>query len=130
MQAQPVENVRGLRTVAASFAWLGIFWGGWAVAALDVERSLGLNHAGFGLLLTAATGGAVVANFLAGSMAERFGSAATLSGSIGVFGLVLGILALTGQPIVFMALFVLAVAASGSTDVTMNVAASAGLNSP
>ena len=127
MRAHSVENVRGLRLVAASFIWLGLFWGGWAVVAFDVERSLGLNHAGFGLLLTAALSGAVVANFVAGSLAERWGTAAALSASLGVFGLVLGLLALTGQPAAFMVLFVLAVAASGCTDVTMNVAAAAGL---
>src|SRR3981081_1133391 len=105
MQAQPVESLRGLRTVAASFIWLGLFWGGWAVAALDVERSLGLNHAAFGLLLTGATGAAVVANFLAGPLAERWGSALGLGGSLGLFGLLLLVLALTGQPAAFMALF-------------------------
>jgi MFS family permease len=129
MHAQSVEDVRGLRIVAASFIWLGLFWGGWAVAALDVERSLGLTHAGFGLLLTAAISAAVVANFLAGSLAERWGSGAGLSRSLGLFGILLVVLALTGQAPAFMLLFVFAVAASGSTDVMMNVAASASLGS-
>jgi MFS family permease len=129
MHPDSLERVRGLRTVAASFIWLGLFWGGWAVAALDVERSLGLNHAAFGLLLTGATGAAVVANFLAGPLAERWGSALGLGGSLGLFGLLLLVLALTGQPAAFMALFVFAVALSGSTDVMMNVAAAAALGS-
>jgi hypothetical protein len=130
MRAQTyLIDVRGLRPVAASFVWLGLFWGGWAVAALDIERSLGLSHAGFGLVLTAAMGAAVAGNFLAGSLAERWGTAAGLSATLVLFGVLLLILALTGQPQVFMLLLVGAVAASGGTDVMMNVAASARLGS-
>ena len=47
---------RVVRRLAAAFAVFGGFWGGWAVAAADVERALQLSHAEFGLLLSVALG--------------------------------------------------------------------------
>src|SRR5258706_3253828 len=75
-RARPQATRRGpptLRPVAAAFVLLGIFWGTWAVAAADAERFLGLDHGGFGLLLSAAVAAGAAASAAAGPVAERIG---------------------------------------------------------
>ena len=60
----------------------GIFWGGWAVAAADVERALHLSTGGFGLLLSLALVGAAISNAVGGPMCERFGTGRVLGTSL------------------------------------------------
>ena len=77
----------GLGVVAATFVVFGTFWGAWAVAAADVEDSLGLSHGGFGLLLSVALAGAVASNAVGGAVAERRGTAPVLAASLAAWGL-------------------------------------------
>jgi MFS family permease len=116
--------------VTASFVLFGVFWGSWAVAATDVERSLALSHGRFGLLLSLGLAGAAVANGVGGALTERFGTGRVLSVSLAAWG---GLL-LTGAavaevavPFGFGTTLVLAIAMGGVVDVVMNVAAVAAL---
>ena len=112
--------------VTASFLLFGIFWGSWAVAATDVERSLDLSHGRFGLLLSVGLAGAALANGVGGALTERFGTGRVLSAALAVWGGLLlagGALASTAVPWGFGAALVLAIAVGGVVDVVMNVAA-------
>ena len=116
--------------VTASFVLFGVFWGSWAVSAADVERSLDLSHARFGLLLSFGLAGAALANGAGGALTERFGTGRVLSASLAVWGgllLVGGAVADVAVPWGFGAALVLAVAVGGVVDVVMNVAAVAAL---
>ena len=116
-----------LRPIAAAFVVFGTFWGGWAVAAADVERDLGLSHGRFGVLLSVSLAGAAVANAVGGALAERHGTQRTLTVAVAVWGafLLCGAVA-PGLPFFVVAL-VGVVAFGGVVDVTMNVAATSGL---
>ena len=116
--------------VTASFVLFGVFWGSWAVAAADVEHSLHLSHARFGLLLSVGLAGAALANGVGGALTERFGTGRVLSTSLGAWGVLLvvgGAVAHLAVPWGFGAALVLAVAVGGVVDVVMNVAAVAAL---
>lgn len=126
-QPLPRPKVEGLRPVAATFVVFGAFWGAWAVAAADVEDSLGLSHGGFGLLLSVALAGAVAANAVGGAMAERRGTGPVLAAALATWGLVLLVAAAWHPAVVFAVLLVLAVGLGGVVDVVMNVAATAAL---
>ena len=113
-----------LRLLAASFVGFGTFWGTWAVAAADIERSLGVSHGGFGLLLSIALGVAAITNSIAGSLTERWGTSTALNYGLVVWAVLLVVGALVpegGLAIVLVA----TVAAGGAVDVVMNVAATA-----
>src|SRR5439155_20968671 len=111
----------------AAFAGLGLFWGGWAVSAADVESFLGVGHAGFGFFLSATVAAGAVANAVGASMAERWGSRRALATSEAAWGGMLVVLSVTHNRAVFVAGSAAMVAFSGAVDVTMNVAATAGL---
>ncbi len=117
----------GLGVVAATFVVFGTFWGAWAVAAADVEDSLGLSHGGFGLLLSVALAGAVASNAVGGAVAERRGTAPVLAASLAAWGVLLLVAAACHPDIPFAILLVLAIGLGGVVDVVMNVAATAGL---
>ena len=117
----------GLPLVAATFVVFGTFWGAWAVAAADVEDSLGLSHGGFGLLLSAALAGAVASNAVGGALAERRGTGPVLAASLAVWGLLLLVAAACSPDVPFAVLLVLTIGLGGVVDVAMNVAATAGL---
>jgi MFS family permease len=114
-----------LRPVAGAFVLLGIYWGAWAVAAADIERTLGLSHALFGLLLAGALVGASAINAAGGVLAERWGARRALRRSLVTWGVLLcGTAAL--QPAVAFAIGLAAVVSIGGlVDVVMNIIASA-----
>ncbi len=128
-RSSPVATGPSLRPVAAAFVVLGAFWGGWAVAAADVERELHLSHGGFGLLLSVALAGAAAANVVGGALAERHGTQRTLTAALALWALALAAGASAHGSILFGSCFVAVVAAGGVIDVTMNVAATRGLGS-
>ncbi len=107
--------------------WFGTFWGGFAVAALDVERFLGLGYGGFGLVLAAAVGCGGLANVVAGPVAERWGTSAGLSRALAAWAVLVAAAAVAEPRALFALLFVAAVTAGGVLDVMMNVAATAQL---
>jgi MFS family permease len=102
----------------------GAFWGAWAVAAADIERSLGVSHGAFGLVLSAALAVAAITNGVAGVLAERWGTSAALGRVLLVWAVLLLLGALAPDAGLAFVL-VLAVAAGGAVDVVMNVAATA-----
>jgi MFS family permease len=126
-QPKTHPNAKGLRPVAAAFAVFGTFWGSWAVAAADIEDSLGLTHGGFGVLLSVALAGAVAANAVGGALAERRGTVPVLAAALGGWGGLLVLAAVVPPAAPFAVLLVLAVGLGGVVDVAMNVAATAGL---
>ncbi len=113
--------------MAATFVVFGTFWGAWAVAAADVEDSLGLSHGGFGLLLSVALAGAVASNAAGGALAERHGTAPVLAAALAAWAALLLLAAVCLPDIPFALLLVLAIGLGGVVDVVMNVAATAGL---
>jgi MFS family permease len=116
-----------VRRLAVAFAVFGAFWGGWAVAAADVERALHLSHAGFGLVLSVALAGAALTNAIGGSLVERYGTARLFAGSLAVWALLLLAGALVRTPLALGVLLIVMIAAGGFLDVVMNVAATAAL---
>jgi Major Facilitator Superfamily len=126
-RAQTHPNAAGLAVVAATFVVFGTFWGSWAVAAADVEDSLGLSHGGFGLLLSAALAGAVACNAVGGALAERRGTAPVLAASLAGWAVLLLVAAACHPSVPFAVLLVVAMGLGGVVDVVMNVAATAGL---
>src|SRR5213083_271133 len=76
---------RRLVPVAAAFVCFGMFWGTWAVAAIDVERFLRVSHAGLGALLALAAVAAVATNAVGGPVAERWGARRALAGFLTVW---------------------------------------------
>jgi MFS family permease len=116
-----------MRPVAASFVLFGAYWGSWAVAAADVERELGVSHAGFGLLLSAALLIGAAANAVGGTLAERLGTTRLLAVALATWGVLLPFGALAQHPFAIGAVVVGVVGTAGLIDVVMNVAATAAL---
>jgi MFS family permease len=116
-----------MRRLAVAFAVFGAFWGGWAVAAADVERDLHLSHAQFGLLLSVALAGAAMTNAVGGSLVERHGTARLFGASLAMWSALLIGGAVVRTPVGLGVLLVLLIASGGFLDVVMNVAATAAL---
>ena len=116
-----------LRPIAWVFLLFGAFWGGWAVAATDVERALHLSTGGFGLLLSLALIGGASSNAVGGSLCERFGTGRVLTASLFAWATLLVAGAATREPVVLGALIVAMVGAAGLVDIAINVAATAAL---
>jgi len=108
--------------VRLAFALFGGFWGTWAVAALDIQRFLGLSAAGLGALVAATVVGTLVANVVGGALTERLGVARAMAASLLGWSAVVAILAAVPTPVPWMATFLLAVAAGGLLDVVLNIA--------
>ncbi|HZT65204.1 MAG TPA: MFS transporter [Acidimicrobiales bacterium] len=117
----------GLRTVAGGFAAFGTFWGAWAVSVADIERSLGLSHASFGLFLSAALVAAAGSNAVAGSLCERWGTRRTFVTGLVVWSVLLAAAAAAPDGALTGLAIGVSIVAAGGVDVAMNVAATAGL---
>jgi MFS family permease len=111
-----------LRPVGVVFVLFGLFWGAWAVAAIDIEQSLGLSVGGFGLLLSVSLIGSAAANVVGGGLCERFGTARILSLALGTWTAVLVLGAVSRPPDLLGLAIVLIVVNAGLIDVTINVA--------
>ena len=118
-----------MRSVRATFVLFGVFWGTWAVAALDVQHFLGFTDAQLGLLLAATVAGGAGANAFGGVFAERHGTRTVLTVALVSWGTTLGLTASVSAPLVFCALFLATVATGGLVDVVMNIAGTAALGS-
>ncbi|HET6792797.1 MAG TPA: MFS transporter [Acidimicrobiales bacterium] len=117
-----------LAPVAVAFSLFGCFWGSWAVAAANVERSLGVSHGGFGLILSAGLAGAAFSNAAGGALAERWGTSRVLgSALVGWAALLAAGAAAPGAVALGLSLVAIIVSA-GLVDVVMNVAATAALS--
>ncbi len=110
--------------VAATFLALGAFWGTWAVAVADVQRTFSLSDTQLGLLLAVAIAIAAVTGAVVGHRAERWGTGRLLSWSLVVWAVFLVGAALARDWPAFAVLFVAAEVSGGCVDTAMNAAAS------
>ena len=113
--------------VRLGFALFGAFWGTWAVAALDVQRFLGLSETGLGVLVAATVVGTSITNVVGGTLTERIGVGPALALSLGAWAVSVVPLAAVSAPGWWMAAFLVAVAAGGLLDVVLNVASTGAL---
>jgi MFS family permease len=116
-----------LRPIGWVFVLFGVFWGGWAVEAVNVERALGLSAAGFGLLLSAGLVGGASSNAVGGALCERLGTGRVLGWSLAVWAVLLSLGAAVREPVAMELAIVAMFAVAGLIDVTINVAATAAL---
>ena len=113
-----------LRPVGSAFIGFGAFFGAWAVITVDLERSLGIGHGAFGLLLAVALAGSAGVNAATGPLTERWGTSATLARSQLVWAASIVVLVLAPTPWILAPACVLTLCLGGAVDVAMNVAAS------
>ncbi len=116
-----------MRPVTAVFVVFGVFWGAWAVAAIDIEHALHLSTGGFGLLLSASLAGSAVANAVGGGLCERFGTARLLGIALATWAVFLALGTVAHDPLFLGVALVLIVVNAGLVDVTINVASMAAL---
>ncbi|MGO8871303.1 MAG: MFS transporter [Acidimicrobiales bacterium] len=116
-----------LRPIGWVFLLFGVFWGGWAVAATDVERTLHLSIGGFGLLLSFALVGAASANAVGGGLCERFGTGKVLGASLLIWAVLLSLGAIARESVLLGLLIIVMVATAGLIDIAINVAATEAL---
>ncbi len=121
------ETIVSLRPIGWVFLLFGAFWGGWAVAAVDIERALGLSTAGFGLLLSVALVGGATSNAVGGALCERFGTGKVLGSSLLGWAVLLSVGAVIREPLALGVVIVVMVAVAGLVDVAINVGATAAL---
>ncbi len=121
------DGSRALAPVAASFVVLGTFWGSWAVATADVRRTFGFDDAQLGALLAVAVTVSGVLGALVGNRAERWGTVRTLRWSLAAWAVLLAATGAARTGGEFAVVFVCAMAAGGSVDMTMNAASAARL---
>jgi len=114
-----------VRPVAACFIGFGVFIGGWAVLAADLERALHLGHGGFGALLAVALAGSAVVNGAAGSLAERWGTSTTLARCLVAWSVAVLCISAAPRPWALGVACVVTLGLGGAVDVAMNVAAAA-----
>ena len=114
-----------LRPVGGAFVLIGVFWGAWAVAAADIEHTLGLSHALFGLLLAAALLAASAINAAGGALAERWGARRALRRSLALWGALLCAAATLQPAFAFAVALAAVVSIAGLVDVVMNIIATA-----
>jgi MFS family permease len=110
--------------VAAAFAVFGVFWGTWAVAVADVQRTFHLSYATVGVLLAVAIGIAGVTGAVMGHFAERWGTRRMLSRSLLVWSVLLVAAGTAPWFALFALAFVATEVAGGVVDTAMNAAAS------
>lgn len=118
-----------MRPLRATFVAFGLFWGTWAVVALDVQEYFEFSEAQLGLLLAATALGGALANGAGGVLAERHGTRTLLAVALAAWAALLALLAAMSTAALFCLAFLLTVAIGGLVDLTMNVAATAGLGS-
>ena len=116
-----------LRVVAAVFVVFGAFWGAWAVAAADVQRSLHVSLAGLGLLLSGSVGIGGVAAAVSGAVAERWGTRVFLARALVLWGVAAVVAGVSSSRTLFVAFFVLSMVGAGLVDMAMNAGAAAGV---
>jgi MFS family permease len=114
-----------MASVRAAFVVFGMFWGTWAVAAVDAQRFLRVSDGQLGLLLAVTVLGGAAANAAGGTIAERHGGRPVLAGALVVWAVCVMSLVAVQQRLVWCGLFLVTVAAGGFVDVVMNVVATA-----
>jgi MFS family permease len=108
--------------VRFGFGLFGMFWGTWAVAALDIQQFLGLSDAELGLLVAATVVGTSFTNVVGGALAERHGLARGMVVALSIWGPLVLAVAAIGHDGAWMVAFLAVVAAGGLLDVVLNIA--------
>jgi len=116
------------RIVGRIFVLFGVFWGGWAVAAANIEHSLGLSNGGFGLLVSVSLVGGASANFVGGTLCERFGTSKVLAAALSSWAALLLFGAAMRTPFIMELAIAVIFLNAGLVDVAMNVAGAAALS--
>jgi MFS family permease len=116
-----------LRPVRATFVAFGIFWGTWAVAATNIERTLHLSAGRLGLLLSVSIGAGGLAAAASGGLAERWGPDRFLSRTLVGWGVVSLATAGVAGGAAFVLTFFLTMMTAGLVDMAMNAAAAEGV---
>ena len=106
-----------------AFVLFGVFWGSWAVAAANVERTLHLSSGRLGLLLSGSIAAGGVAAAMSGGLAERWGTGRFLGRSMVAWGLALVVTAVVANDATFVVSFVVTLTTGGLVDMAMNAAA-------
>jgi MFS family permease len=109
--------------VAILFLVNGFLAATWASRIPAVKHSLGLNQAELGLVLLGSAIGALIAMYLTGSLAARFGSRPVVTIATICLCLVLPFVGLAPHPVVLFGALLLFGATLGSMDVAMNTQA-------
>jgi MFS family permease len=116
-----------VHAIRVGFGLFGVFWGSWAVAALDVQAFLGVSDTGIGVLVAATVIGTSVANVVGGTLTERIGVGRSLAVALALWSASVVPLAVVRSPGWWMAGFLVAVAAGGLFDVVLNIASTGAL---
>lgn len=117
-----------LRPVAFAFIVFGSFWGAWAVAVIDIERTFKLSDAGLGVILAIGILLAAALNAVGGALTDRWGAGVALARAMVMWSALLVVVAIAPVLGVFAVAFTLTMAAGGFVDVVMNVIAAAALS--
>jgi MFS family permease len=116
-----------LRPIRWVFVVFGVFWGAWAVAAVNIEHALGLSAGGYGLVLSVGLAGSAAANAVGGGLCQRFGTARVLGIALATWSVCLVAGAAARAPAALGVAIVLTVVNAGLVDVTINVSSMAAL---
>jgi predicted MFS family arabinose efflux permease len=100
-----------------------MFWGSWAVALADVQRTFGLSDAGLGVLLSFSIGIAGINGAIMGHHAERWGTARMLTVALAAWAVMLVAAGAAPELPAFVVAFAAAEVAGGSVDTAMNASA-------
>ncbi|MHB8680577.1 MAG: MFS transporter [Acidimicrobiales bacterium] len=109
--------------LAAVFLAFGMFWGTWAVAAADIQRTLGLSTGGLGVLLSVSVGSGGIAAAASTSVVERWGAPLFVVRAVLFWGLAGLAAGLVPGRAAFVVAMIAAVVGAGLVDMAMNTAA-------
>lgn len=105
--------------VLGGFAAFGAFWGAWGAALPAVQAHAGVDDGQLGVALLCIGAGALVSMRLAGTLVDRWGSAA-LPASMAAFGAAAALPGLASSTAALSAALLVLGAASGAVDVAIN----------
>ena len=106
--------------IVVAFLLLGAFWGCWAMALPDIQRTFHLNDGSLGLVLAISVGVAGFAGAVVGRLARRFPALHLLSALMVIWALSAVPVSLTHSVVLFAVAFGLAQIAAGCVDAAMN----------
>ena len=97
------------------------------MAAANIEHSLGLSNGGFGLLVSVSLVGGASANFVGGTLCERFGTSRVLGTAIATLAVLLLFGAAVRTPFIMELAIAMMFLNAGLVDVAMNIAGAVAL---
>ena len=116
-------SVRAPGVVVSSFSLLGAFWGAWAMALPDIQRSFHLSDSALGVVLAVAVGTAGFAGAIVGRLARHLRSLRLLAGLLVVWAVTAWPPEFTHSTALFAVAFGVTQIAAGCVDAAMNAPA-------